>query len=311
MEKSKIFISEEEEGVRLDVFLADAFPEYSRSYIQKLIKEEMILVNEKHEKSKYIVKTGDGIEVEIPPPKVLDVKPQNIPLDIVYEDDSLLVVNKPQDMVVHPAPGNYENTLVNALLYHCKDQLSTINGVIRPGIVHRIDKDTTGLLVVAKNDRAHQSLAQQLKDHSITRKYHAIAMGNIKENLATIDAPIGRHPVDRLRMAVVHGGRNAITHIKVVERFTQYTFIEAQLETGRTHQIRVHLSYIKHPLLGDEVYGTKSSRFNLRGQVLHAKTLGFVHPTREEYMEFEAPLPEYFEKLLRVIKNNTIRDNPQ
>lgn len=311
MEKDRIYVSEEDEGVRLDVFLAETFEDYSRSYIQKLIKENMVTVNGGHEKSKYLMKTGDDVTIEIPPPKKLEVLPQNIPIEIVYEDDALLVVNKPQDMVVHPAPGNYEGTLVNALLYHCRDNLSTINGVIRPGIVHRIDKDTTGLLVVAKTDAAHRSLAQQLKEHTITRKYNAIAMGNIKEHQATIDAPIGRHPIDRMKMTVIHGGRKAITHIRVLERFSQYSFIEAQLETGRTHQIRVHLAYIKHPLLGDEVYGNKSSRFNLRGQVLHAKTLGFKHPSTGEYIEFDAPIPEYFQKLLTVIRSNTIRDNPQ
>jgi len=311
VEKDRIYVSEEDEGVRLDVFLAEIFDEFSRSYIQKLIKENMITVNDSNEKNRYLIKTGDSIKINVPPPRELEVTPQNIPLDIVYEDDTLLVINKPQNMVVHPAPGNYENTLVNALLYHCKDKLSSINGVIRPGIVHRIDKDTTGLLVVAKTDAAHRSLAQQLKDHTITRKYNAITLGNIKENQATIDAPIGRHPVDRLKMAVVQGGRNAVTHLRVLDRFVQYTLIEAQLETGRTHQIRVHLSYIKHPLLGDDVYGGKISKFNLKGQVLHAKTLGFNHPSTGEYIEFSAPLPNYFEKLLTVIKNNIIRDNPQ
>ncbi|WP_026476423.1 RluA family pseudouridine synthase [Alkaliphilus transvaalensis] len=309
MEKERIFVSEEEEGVRLDVFVAEQYEDFSRSYIQKLIKDQMITVNSKVEKNRYLVKVGDEIEVSIPPAVELDIKPQNIPLDIVYEDDDLLVVNKPKNMVVHPAPGNYENTLVNALLYHCKDQLSSINGVIRPGIVHRIDKDTTGLLMVAKNNNAHRGLAEQLREHSITRKYHAITMGNIKENAAAINAPIGRHPVDRLKMTVIQGGRNAVTHIKVLERFIDYTYLEAQLETGRTHQIRVHLSYIKHPLLGDDLYGSKTSKFNLDGQVLHAKTLGFIHPSTGEYLEFEAPLPAYFTKLLDVIRLKTKQQN--
>ncbi|MBM7614528.1 RluA family pseudouridine synthase [Alkaliphilus hydrothermalis] len=311
MEKEKIFVSEEEEGVRLDVFVAEAFEEYSRSYIQKLIKDKMVTVNGKEEKSKYLVKVGDEIEMNIPPAEELDVVAQNIPLDIVYEDNDLLVINKPKSMVVHPAPGNYEGTLVNALLYHCKGQLSSINGVIRPGIVHRIDKDTTGLLVVAKNDHSHRSLAAQLKEHTITRKYHAITMGNIKENAAVIDAPIGRHPVDRLKQAVIQDGRHAVTHIKVLERFIDYSYIEAQLETGRTHQIRVHLSYIRHPLLGDDIYGTKNSKFNLQGQVLHAKTLGFIHPTTGAYMEFDAPLPAYFNKLLDVIRLKTKKQENQ
>ncbi|SDK42451.1 RluA family pseudouridine synthase [Natronincola ferrireducens] len=301
MDKEVFFVSEEEEGIRLDLYISEEYKDLSRSYIQKLIKDSMVKVNNKHEKSKYIVKEGDEIEVLIPPPRELDIKPQNISLDIVYEDEDVIVVNKPQNMVVHPAPGNYENTLVNALLYHCKNQLSSINGVIRPGIVHRIDKDTSGLLMVAKNNCAHRSLAEQLKEHTITRKYHAITLGRIKENKATINAPIGRHPIHRLKMAVVEGGREAVTHIQVLERFHQYTYIEAKLETGRTHQIRVHLSYIKHPLLGDEVYGGNTKKFNLAGQVLHAKVLGFIHPSKGEYMEFEVSLPQNFERLLKII----------
>ncbi len=302
MERERFFVSEEEEGVRLDVFTREQFDDLSRSYIQKLIKDQLILVNGKAEKSKYLVSTGDEIEIQIPPAVELDVKPQAIPLEIVYEDDDLLIVNKPKGMVVHPAPGNYENTLVNALMHHCKGNLSSINGVIRPGIVHRIDKDTSGLLMVAKNNEAHRSLAAQLREHTITRRYHALVMGNIKENQATIDAPIARHPVDRLKMAVIDGGRDAITHFKVLERFFDYSYIEARLETGRTHQIRVHLSYIQHPLLGDDLYGGKTSKFNLQGQSLYAKTLGFQHPVKGEYMEFEAPLPAYFTKLLEVLR---------
>ena len=302
MEKVIYLVEEEDEGLRLDVYIAEQNEDFSRSYIQKLIKEKLALVNNKPEKSSYLVKTGDNIELSIPEPKELEITPQRIPLDIVYEDDDLLVVNKSQNLVVHPAPGNYDNTLVNGLLYHCKDNLSSINGVIRPGIVHRIDKDTSGLLVVAKNNHAHRSLAEQLKEHTITRKYHAIAYGNIKENSATINAPIGRHPADRLKMAVVDGGRDAVTHLRVLERFGDYTYIECQLETGRTHQIRVHLSYIRHPILGDEVYCNSKTKYNLKGQVLHAKILGFQHPTKNEYMEFEAPLPEYFNKLLQHIR---------
>lgn len=298
MEKVIYLVEEEAEGLRLDVYISEQQEELSRSYIQKLIKDKLVVVNNKVEKSSYQVKTGDTIELNVPPPRELEIIPQQIPLKIVYEDDDLIVINKPQNLVVHPAPGNYDNTLVNGLLYHCKGKLSSINGVIRPGIVHRIDKDTSGLLVVAKNNIAHKSLAEQLKEHTITRRYHAIAIGNIKENSAIINAPIARHPVDRLKMAVVEGGREAITHLKVLERFSEYTYIECQLETGRTHQIRVHLSYIKHPLLGDEVYSSHKSKFNLIGQVLHAKILGFQHPTKGEYMEFEAPLPDYFNKLL-------------
>ena len=301
MESQYFYISEDEEDVRLDVYLAEQYEDFSRSYIQKLINGEHVKVNDKLEKNKYLTKLGDKIEVLLPEPKNLDVKAQNIPLDIFYEDDDLIIINKQQGMVVHPGAGNYENTLVNALLYHCDGQLSSINGVIRPGIVHRIDKDTTGLLMVAKNNFAHQSLAEQLKEHTITRKYHAICNGIIKENKITIDAPIGRNPVDRLKMSVIQSGRNAVTYVNPLERYKDYTYIEAQLETGRTHQIRVHLSYIKHPLLGDEVYGKKSTKFNLKGQVLHAKTLGFVHPRTNEYMEFNSELPDYFKKLLTII----------
>ncbi|SES65803.1 ribosomal large subunit pseudouridine synthase D [Natronincola peptidivorans] len=307
MEREVFFVSEDEEGIRLDTYISDQYQDLSRSYIQKLIKDNLVKVNDKSEKSKYLVKHGDEIVVLVPPPRELDIKPENIPIEIIYEDQDIVVVNKPKNMVVHPAPGNYEGTLVNALLYHCKNQLSSINGVIRPGIVHRIDKDTSGLLMIAKNNKAHRGLAEQLKEHTITRKYHAITLGKIKESRATIDAPIGRHPIHRLRMAVVEDGRNAITHIKVLERYNDYTYIEAKLETGRTHQIRVHLSYIKHPLLGDDLYGGKSSKFNLEGQTLHAKVLGFLHPTKNKYMEFEAPLPMIFEKILRVLRNNEIK----
>ena len=302
MEKIMYLVEEEDEGIRLDVYIAEKHDDLSRSYIQKLIKDKLAFVNNKLEKSSYLVKTGDAIEIGIPAPKELEITPQPMSLNIIYEDEDLLVVNKPQDLVVHPAPGNYDNTLVNGLLYHCKDKLSSINGIIRPGIVHRIDKDTTGLLVVAKTNQAHRSLAEQLKEHTITRRYHAITLGNIKENSATIKAPIGRHPVDRLKMAVIEGGREAVTHLKVLERFGEYTYIECQLETGRTHQIRVHLSYIKHPILGDEVYSSNRTKFKLKGQVLHAKVLGFQHPTKKEYIEFEAPLPDYFNKLLQQIR---------
>ncbi|QUH27295.1 RluA family pseudouridine synthase [Serpentinicella alkaliphila] len=306
LENQYFYVSDDEDEVRLDVYLAEQYEEFSRSYIQKLITGKHVKVNNTFEKNKYLIKAGDSIEVILPEPQTLDVKPQNIPLDIVYEDQDIIIINKPQGMVVHPGAGNYTDTLVNALLYHCDGQLSSINGVIRPGIVHRIDKDTSGLLMVAKNNVAHQSLAEQLKEHSITRKYHAICTGIIKENRVTINAPIGRHPVDRLKMTVIQSGRNAVTYVNALQRFKDYTYIEAQLETGRTHQIRVHLSYIKHPLLGDEVYGKRSSKFNLKGQVLHAKTLGFIHPRTNEYMEFNSDLPDYFKKLLEIMSKNVV-----
>ena len=301
MEKELFFVSEEDEGIRLDIYITQEYDDLSRSYIQKLIRDNLIKVNNGIQKNRYIVKEGDEIEVCLPTNREIDIKPNNIPLDIIYEDNDVILINKPQGMVVHPAPSHYEDTLVNALLYHCGEELSSINGKNRRGIVHRIDKDTSGLLMVAKNDYAHKFLSQQLKEHSVIRKYNAIVFGNIKENKFTVDAPIGRHPIKRLKMAVLEDGRNAITHVRVLEEFDGYTYIEARLETGRTHQIRVHLSYINHPILGDEVYGRTTNKFNLKGQVLHAKTLGFIHPTKKEYMEFEAPLPMSFEKILRTL----------
>lgn len=301
MEKELFFVSEEDEGIRLDIYITQEYDDLSRSYIQKLIRDNLIKVNNGIQKNRYIVKEGDEIEVCLPTNREIDIKPNNIPLDIIYEDNDVILINKPQGMVVHPAPSHYEDTLVNALLYHCGEELSSINGKNRRGIVHRIDKDTSGLLMVAKNDYAHKFLSQQLKEHSVIRKYNAIVFGNIKENKFTVDAPIGRHPIKRLKMAVLEDGRNAITHVRVLEEFDGYTYIEARLETGRTHQIRVHLSYINHPILGDQVYGRTTNKFNLKGQVLHAKTLGFIHPTKKEYMEFEAPLPMSFEKILRTL----------
>ena len=241
--------------------------------------------------------------MNIPESVPLEIIPQNIPLDILYEDDDVIVINKPQGMVVHPAPGHYTDTLVNALLYHCGDSLSGINGIMRPGIVHRIDMDTSGVIMAAKNNNAHRSLALQLAEHSITRKYNAIVYNNIKEDEGTIDKPLGRNPSDRKKMAVIPGGRRAVTHYRVLDRLGKFTYIEAQLETGRTHQIRVHMTYAGHPLLGDSVYGPKKQPFNLKGQVLHARVLGFVHPVTGEYMEFESPLPEYFQKLLERCRN--------
>ncbi|MBO3445337.1 RluA family pseudouridine synthase [Clostridium sp. CCUG 7971] len=301
-EVREFLVLEEDEGDRLDVYLANELGDMSRSYIQKIIKDKKVSVNSKVEKAKYLVKEDDKIMVEIPAPKLLEVTPQDIPIDIVYEDNDLLIVNKSQDMVVHPAPGNYDNTLVNAILYHCKDNLSSINGVIRPGIVHRIDKDTSGLLMIAKNNNAHNSLAEQLKDHSITREYEFICHGVVKEDKITVDKHLGRNPKDRLKMAVVKDGKRAVTHFEVIERYDNFTHMKATLETGRTHQIRVHALSINHPLLGDTVYGPKNTKFKLKGQTLHAKKLGFIHPTSKEYVEFDSKLPKYFEDIIAKIK---------
>ena len=298
----EFLVEEDEEGDRLDVYLADQFVDMSRSYIQKIIKDKKVTVNGKIEKAKYLVKEEDKIVIEIPKPKVLEVVPQDILIEIVYEDDDIIIVNKPQGMVVHPAPGNYEGTLVNAILYHCKGNLSSINGVIRPGIVHRIDKDTSGILMIAKNNNAHNCLAEQLKDHSITREYEFICYGVFKEDNVTVDRPIGRNPKDRLKMAIVPNGKRAVTHFEVIERFNGYTHVRARLETGRTHQIRVHAMSINHPLVGDPVYGPKNSKIKLNGQALHAKKLGFIHPTTKEYIEFDSELPDYFQKLLEKLR---------
>ena len=302
MDEIREFLVGEEEGDRLDVYLSEQLGDMSRSYIQKIIKDKKVEVNNKIEKAKYLVKEEDKIKIEIPAPKLLEVVAQDIPIDIVYEDDDVLIVNKPQDMVVHPAPGNYDNTLVNAILYHCKDKLSSINGVIRPGIVHRIDKDTSGLLMIAKNNNAHNSLAEQLKDHSITREYEFICHGVVKDDKITVNKPIGRNPKDRLKMAVVKDGKHAVTHFEVVERFENFTHMRARLETGRTHQIRVHALSINHPLLGDPIYGPKNTKFKLNGQTLHAKKLGFIHPTTNKYIEFDSELPEYFKEIIKKLK---------
>lgn len=294
----------EKPGERIDRFLSGKMENLSRSYIQKLIKDGNLSVNGAAVKPNYKVVRGDSICVRIPGPEVLDVLPENIPLDILYEDDDILVVNKPKGMVVHPAPGHSSHTLVNAVLYHCGNELSGINGVIRPGIVHRIDMDTTGSLVICKNDRAHQILAEQLKEHSITRKYHAIVHGNFREDSGTVNASIGRHPTDRKKMSTKSSsGRPAVTHYRVLERFGNYTYIECELETGRTHQIRVHMSSIGHPILGDSVYGPSKCPFSLQGQTLHAKILGFRHPSTGEYVEFDAPLPDYFVRLLSALRS--------
>jgi len=295
-------VNEDSVGTRLDVFISNEFEDKSRSYVQGIIEGGAATVNGKIRKSNYKLKVNEIIALSIPEAVELDVVAEDIPLDVIYEDRDVIVINKPQDMVVHPAPGNYSGTLVNALLYHCKD-LSGINGILRPGIVHRIDKDTSGALVVAKNDKAHNSLAEQLKDHSMTRSYVALVEGIIKQDQGTVDEPIGRHPKDRIKMAVVESGKKAITHYKVIERFDNYTLVECNLETGRTHQIRVHMAKIGHPVVGDIVYGFKKQRFNLKGQVLHAKMLGFIHPSTNEYMEFVSPLPDYFEKIIIKLRN--------
>ncbi|MBS6820025.1 MAG: RluA family pseudouridine synthase [Roseburia sp.] len=298
-------VTEEEDGLRLDQYIAGRCMDLSRSYIQKLIKESRVTINKNIQtKTKTAVQESDIVNVSLPDPKELEIKPQDIPLDILYEDNDVLVVNKPKGMVVHPAPGHYEDTLVNAVLYHCRDNLSGINGVLRPGIVHRIDKDTTGALIVCKNDKAHQKIADQLRAHTITRSYRAIVYNNFSEDEGMINAPIGRHPTNRKkRMVTEKNSKEAITHYKVLDHLNhKFNYIECRLETGRTHQIRVHMSHIGHPLLGDEVYGPVNSKFkNLQGQTLHAATIGFIHPTTEEYMEFSAPLPDYFEKLLKTL----------
>ena len=306
MEEEKLIIDvETEEERRIDQFLADQM-EYSRSFIQKLIKNERVTVNGNViTKVKYPVSFRDKIIIEIPAPTELEIKPEKMDLDILYEDNDVIVIDKPKGMVVHPAPGHYSHTLVNAVLYHCGENLSGINGVIRPGIVHRIDMNTTGSLLICKNDKAHQILAEQLKEHSITRKYHAIVHGNLKEDTGTVNAPIGRHPTDRKKMSTkAPNGRHAVTHYRVLERFGNFTYIECQLETGRTHQIRVHMASLQHPLLGDSVYGPAKSPYKLQGQTLHAMTIGFIHPSTGEYMEFHAPLPEYFSNLLLQFRKN-------
>lgn len=292
-------------GLRLDVFLARENPDLTRSYIQKLIKEGHVTVNGAALRAGYRLRAGDEVILRVPPPENLEVRPENIPLDIYYEDEDVLVVNKPRGMVVHPAEGNYSGTLVNALLYHCRD-LSGVGGVCRPGIVHRLDKETSGLLMVAKNDFAHQELARQLKARQVTRRYLALAHGNFKVDAGTVDAPVGRHPRDRQRMAVVRQhGRRAVTHYRVVERFGQYTLLELSLETGRTHQIRVHMAYIGHPLVGDLKYGPARPHFGLQGQFLHAAVLGFTHPRKGCYLEFAAPLPEELAGILAGLRAAT------
>lgn len=304
MKKETFEVNVEQEGERLDKYLSLIYPDISRSFFQKLIKDSGIIVNDKPEKASYRVSPEDIVTVTFPDAIETTIEPENIPLDILYEDDDLLIVNKPKGMVVHPSAGHYSGTLVNAIMYHCKDSLSGINGEIRPGIVHRIDMDTTGSLIICKNDNSHVNVAEQIKIHSVNRIYEGIVFGNVKEDEGTINAPIGRHPVDRKKMAINEkNGKEAITRYKVLKRFGNYTYMQFKLETGRTHQIRVHMSSIGHPLLGDSLYASGKTSFkNLQGQTLHAKTIGFVHPSTHEYVEFSASLPEYFENLLNILQ---------
>jgi len=303
MRNEKFTVGPEDTEIRVDVFLAKKIEDYSRSFFEKLITDGGAEVNGRKVKPGYKLKNGDLVEVSIPDSKPLDIKAEKINLDILYEDNDIIVVNKPKGMVVHPAAGNYTGTLVNALMEHCGDSLSDINGVIRPGIVHRIDKDTSGVLVAAKNNSAHMKLSEKLKDHNIQRIYVAVAEGVIAEDTGKIDAPVGRHPHDRKKMSVnVKNGRRAVTYFKVIERFKSATLLELKLETGRTHQIRVHLSYIGHPLIGDTVYGRKKQQYDYHGQALHAKLLGFEHPSTGEYMEFTADPPAEFNQLLKKLR---------
>ena len=301
--KQELFPEIADSGLRIDKYLSSVNEQLSRSYIQKLLKSGLVLVDGKPVKASYQVDEGDVISLDIPEAVEPEIEPENMDLDILYEDQDVILVNKPKGLVVHPAAGHYSHTLVNGLMYHCKDQLSGINGVMRPGIVHRIDMDTTGVIIACKNDMAHNSIAAQLKEHSITRRYQAIVHGVLKDDAGTIEGPIGRHPTDRKKMSInYNNGKSAVTHYKVLKRFRQYTHVECRLETGRTHQIRVHMASIGHPLLGDLVYGPgKCPIPGLQGQTLHAGVLGFIHPRTGEYMEFTAPLPEYFAKLLNTL----------
>ncbi len=304
MEKLSFIIDNLSSKIRIDKYLADNIEDLTRSSIASLIEKSNVTVNGEVVSKNYKLRAGDKVEIEIPDPVEYKAEAENIPLDIVYEDDDLVVVNKPKGMVVHPAAGNYSGTLVNALLYHCKGNLSGINGIIRPGIVHRIDKNTSGLLIVAKNDKSHNHLAEQIKEHSFTREYEAVVVGNIKDDKGTVDAPIGRHHIDRKKMSVTEkNSKNAVTHYEVIARYKGYTHIKCILETGRTHQIRVHMAYIGHPVSGDDVYGVKKEKVIFTGQCLHARKIGFIHPSSGEYMEFTSELPDYFRDFLKKLEN--------
>lgn len=303
MDIKKYTVQLEYSGERIDKYLASMLQDSSRSFIQNLINKDLVMVNSKKVKSNYKLKASDEVEISIPEPEKLQVVPQDIPIKILYEDSDVVVVDKPQGMVVHPAAGNKDETLVNALLFHCHD-LSGINGVMRPGIVHRIDKDTSGVLVIAKNDKSHNILAEQFKNHTMNREYLALVEGRLKNEMGTIDANLGRNPKDRLKYAVVKDGKRAVTHYKVVECFSGYTLVLCKLETGRTHQIRVHMASIGHPLVGDPLYGFKKQNFKTKGQLLHARLLGFIHPTKNEYMEFTSPLPEDFTAVLNKLRQS-------
>ncbi len=290
-------ITKEFEGMRIDKYIVSILEDSSRSFVQNLINKEMVKVNQRVVKSNYKLKVNDQLEMTIPEPEKISVEPQNIPLNIVYEDIDIIVVDKPRGLVVHPAVGNWDHTLVNGLLYHCTD-LSGINGVLRPGIVHRIDKDTSGLLIIAKNDKAHNELSRQFKDHTINREYIALVEGRVKDTEGTIDAPLGRNPKDRLKYWVLPEGKRAVTHYRVIKNYSKYTLLACKLETGRTHQIRVHMAYTGHPLVGDPVYGFKKQSLKIEGQLLHARLLGFIHPTSKEYMEFTSDIPSEFKDIL-------------
>lgn len=304
MKNLSFTVTPDELKIRIDKYLADNIEELTRSAVASLIENGNVLVNDKVVSKNYKLRESDIISVNIPDPVEYEAEPENIPLEIVYEDNDLIVVNKPKGMVVHPAAGNYSGTLVNALLYHCRGNLSGINGVLRPGIVHRIDKNTSGLLIVAKNDKAHKHLASQIKEHSFTREYEAVVIGNIKNDKGTVSAPIGRHHIDRKKMTVTErNSKNAVTHYEVISRYKGYTHIKCILETGRTHQIRVHMAYIGHPVSGDDVYGNKKEKVNFNGQCLHARKIGFIHPSSGEYMEFTSDLPDYFKNFLKKLEN--------